>query len=108
MALRGKKPTPTGDDPATGSPIPPKYLTGRPLAIWREKLPGLPWLTAIDAPLLAMWCDGQAEYEQCGRNDWPTSRRAEHRRLGEAIGMGPANRSRFAASTGADDDGFKW
>lgn len=100
----GTKAAPTlpKDSPiAEGRPVPPAWLKGRALELWHHYLPMLFWLAGPDAPKFSEWCEDRAEYEKCGRKDWPTARRAEHRKLGSELGFDPTARARMSGSGGA-------
>jgi phage terminase small subunit len=118
MGVRGAKPKPThlhvvtgtfrsdrnpeGEPTPEGLPVPPKWLKGRPLALWAEVLAFAFWLTIADSYKLAAWCDRQAQFEKkTTRDGWTAADRREHRSLGSELGLDPASRARLGTK-GAD------
>jgi phage terminase small subunit len=107
---RGRKPKPTHlklvegnpghralpeDEPTvSGDPVRPKWLKGRPSALWDEVLAFAYWLTVADSYKLAAWCDRQADFEK-SRKDWTAADRREHRSLGSELGLDPSSRARM-------------
>lgn len=101
MAQRGarrRKFDVVGSDGVDGRPIPPAWLKGRGLEIWREVLPHLPWLGPLDSYALAEWSYAQSELEAGGRTEWSATRLVEHRRSGVELGIGaPQARTKMPA-----------
>jgi phage terminase small subunit len=93
----GKRPLPTNEPVATGAPVKPKWLKGRPSDLWDEVLKVAYWLSFLDSYKLAMWCDRQADFEDKRiRSTWNASDRREHRSLGAELGFDPSSRAKMA------------
>ena len=75
----------------------PKFLIGRSAEVWAENLPRLHWLTKIDAPLFATWCQLMAEFE-ADPAGMQTARLAQLRLLAGDLGLTGSGRATLGVS----------
>ena len=91
---RGKRPIPKGEPMPGGTPVKPKWLSGRGSVLWDEVMAFAFWFTVADGYKLAAWCDRQADFEE-QRKTWTAADRREHRSAGSELGLDPSSRARL-------------
>ena len=76
----------------------PKFLAGRAAQVWSENLPRLHWLTKLDAPIYATWCQLMSEFES-DPGEMQTARLAQMRLLAGDLGLTGSGRASLGVST---------